>query len=169
MRSRVRVIGLLIVSVGVLHAANIDKPLAETEGRRRAAETGVRQIKAKSVQDAEQVRALYTGAASRQNAWLDLACQGIEQSAPAAPDVAAAAQTAASTLLEWVVGRNRALGQPIMADKVAESVKASIVRDLTDIADEVWRSHRGANSEKRTKSIADLRSRLLWKPWDEVR
>ena len=76
-------------------AANVDKALTEADGRRKAAENGLREIKAKSKEQGEQVRPLYAEAASRNNAWLDVVCQSIQQGASTAPDVSS---------LAWLAG-----------------------------------------------------------------
>jgi hypothetical protein len=168
MVQRLFVAGILFVvgSVIVSQAANINKALADAEGRRRAAENGLREIKAQSQGD--QVRAAYMEAASRQNGWLDIVCQAVEQPAPTAPDVSSAAQTAASSLIEWVTVRNKALGQPELTGTVADANKTSITRNLTEIAAEMWKDNRNANEQKRTKAITDLRSRLQWKAFEQV-
>ena len=151
-----------------LMAAPLDKSLSDTDGRRKAAENGLRQIKAKSQEQAEGVRALYTAAASNNNAWVDAVCQAIEQGTPANPDLSGVAGSAASSLLEWVSARNRALGVAEMTAPVAESVKKSIVQDLTDIAVGTWRTSRGDSADKRKKAAATLRERLRWKAFEEV-
>jgi hypothetical protein len=125
---------MILVAISALNAAPFDKSLSETDGRRKAADNGLRQIKMKSQQEAEQVRGLYTAAASNNNAWVDMVCQAIEQGAPAAPDVSGVAGSAASSLVEWVCARNRALGLPELRGSVGESVKKAVTQDLTDIA-----------------------------------
>ncbi len=76
------IVAALLVLAGtsaLLIAANVDKALTDADGRRKAAENGLREIKAKSREQAEQVRPLYAEAASRNNAWLDVVCQSIQQ------------------------------------------------------------------------------------------
>src|SRR4030095_7431732 len=126
-------------------------------------------IKMKSQQEAEQVRGLYTAAASNNNAWVDVLCEAIEQGAPAAPDVSTVAASAASSLVEWVSARNRALGLPELTGPVGESVKKTVVQDLTDIASSAWRDNRGNNADKRKKAAATLGERLRSKPFEEIK
>ena len=161
-------LAMILVSMSALDAAPLDKSLSETDGRRKAAENGLRQIRMKSQQEAEQVRGLYAAAASNNNAWLDMVCQAIEQGAPAAPDVSGVAGSAASSLVEWVSARNRALGLPELTGPVGESVKNAVVQDLTDIASGTWRDSRGDSADKRKKAAATLRERLRWKAFEEV-
>ena len=164
-----RVLALLLVALtAVTYAADLNKALTETEGRRRAAENGLRDIKKKSARDAEQVRALYTEAASANNAWLETVCQAIQQGAANAPDVATSAQSAADALVAWVNLRNRALSLPVLDDTVATMVKRTVVQNLTDIAAESWKKDRRNDERKRTAAVARLKERLQWKAWDAV-
>ena len=133
-----------------------------------AAVSSAANIKTKSAQEAEQGRSVYAEAASRQNGWLDMVCKSVEQGASTATDVSSAAQTAASSLVEWVTVRNRALGQPELTDTLADATKTSVSRDLTDIAAETWKNNRGANKQKQTKAITDLKNRLRWKAFEEI-
>ena len=94
----VAVLPVLTGSSVLLIAANVDKALTGADGRRKAAENGLREIKTKSKEQAEQVRPLYAEAASRNNAWLDVVCQAIQQGAATAPDVSASVEPAASAL-----------------------------------------------------------------------
>lgn len=162
-------LAMILVCISALQAAPLDKSLSETDGRKKAAENGLRQIKMKSQQEAEQVRGLYTAAASNNNVWMDMICQAIEQGAPAAPDVSSAAASAASSLVEWVSARNRALGLPELTGPVGESVKKAVVQDLTDIASSTWRDSRGDNADRRRKAAATLGERLRWKPFEEIK
>ena len=157
---------LLLAVAGAL-AANADKAMADTESRRRAAENGLREIKAKSADALDETRRAYATAAAGQNAWLDQVCKALEETTPGA-DVSPAAQTAASTLVDWVAVRNRALAAPVMTIEVADSVKKSIVRDLLDIANATWKSARGDDAQRRSKTVASLRERLRWKPWEDL-
>ena len=61
-------LAMILVAISALNAAPLDKSLSETDGRRKAAENGLRQIKMKSQQEAEQVRGPYVTAASNNNA-----------------------------------------------------------------------------------------------------
>src|SRR5438105_157920 len=93
LRTIVGAIGLLMIVVTVSQAADLKKAMAETEGRKRAAENGLKEIKAKG-QPSEELRRAYIDAAAQQNAWLDSVCGALEQGTPAAPDVSAVAQRA---------------------------------------------------------------------------
>jgi hypothetical protein len=150
---------LVIVSGGMFVAAsNVDKALGEADGRRKAAENGLREIKTKSKEQAEQVRPLYAEAASRNNAWLGTVCQAIQQGK--GPDVAAIIESAASALVQWVSARNRALGVAELTPPIAEAVKKRVVADLTEISAETWKDNRGASDQKRLKNAAALKDRL---------
>jgi hypothetical protein len=61
-------VSLLVLAGGgtVIAAANVDKAFVETDGRRKAAETGVREIKVKTKDQVDQVRPLYVEAACPQ-------------------------------------------------------------------------------------------------------
>jgi hypothetical protein len=166
---RTVVLAMVLANICVLQAAPLDKSLSETDGRKKAAENGLRQIKMKSQQEAEQVRGLYTAAASNNNAWVDMLCQAIEHGAPAAPDVSTVAGSAASSLVEWVSARNRALGLPELTGPVGESVRKTVVQDLTDIASSAWRDSRSDNADKRKRAAATLGERLRWKPFEEIK
>jgi hypothetical protein len=160
---------MILVSISAVQAAPLDKALSETDGRKKAAENGLRQIKMKSQQEAEQVRGLYTAAASNNNTWVDMLCQAIEQGAPAAPDVSSVAGSTASSLVKWVSARNKALGLPELTGAVGESVKKAVVQDLTNIASGTWRDSRGDNADKRKKAAAALAERLRWKTFEEIK
>lgn len=159
---------LLVAVTAVTYAADLNKALTETEGRRRAAENGLRDIKKKSAQDAEQVRALYTEAASANNTWLDTVCQAIQQGTAEAPDVSASTQAAADALTAWVNVRNRALSLPVLDESVAATVKRTVVENLTDIAAEVWKKERRGDERKRTAAVATLTQRLRWSTWEQI-
>jgi hypothetical protein len=163
------VIGIVGVVVVLAHAADMNKALGDAEGRRRAAENGLKAIKAKPSGVTDEIRTLYTEAAGKQNAWLDAVCQAIEQGGgTAAPDVSAAAQSAAASLIAWVKVRNGALGQPELAATVAEDARKNIVQNLVDISADVWKTNRTADPKKRASAAAGLKERLKWKSFDEV-
>ena len=166
-RNALVVIAMVAMAGVASHAADIKKALADTEGRKRAAENGLKQIKAKG-QPSDQIRGAYVEAATRQNAWLDSLCQAIEQGGATTPDMAASAQTAASSLVDWVNVRNRALGVPELAGAIADSTKKSVAQDLIDIASESWKSNRSSDAKKRTAAAATLKERLRWKPFEEI-
>jgi hypothetical protein len=110
----------------------------------------------------------YTEAATRQNAWLDSVCQAVEQSAATAPDVTAAAQTAASSLVEWVSIRNRKIGLQELTGATAESTKKSIANDLIEIANATWKGNRSGDAKKRSAAVNALKERLRWKTFEEI-
>ena len=114
---------VLVASSVPLIAGKVDKALTEANGRRRAAANGLREIKTKSKEQAEQVRPLYAEAASRNNAWLEIVCQAIQQGASTAPDVSATVEPAASALVQWVSARNRVLGVPDLTPTLGEGVR----------------------------------------------
>ena len=162
------VTAVLVAGGAVLAAADLEKALAGADGRRRAAENGLRQIKAKPPGEIEQIRALYTEAASRNNAWLDIVCQAVQQPSSTAPDVTAAVEPAASTLVAWVSARNRALGVAGLTPAVADAVRTSVVAELTEIAGATWKRNHGGSAPRRANAVAGLNGRLRWKAWDEV-
>jgi hypothetical protein len=59
------------VATVVLYAADLNKALHDTENRRKAAESGLHVIKAKSAADGQAVRATYEEAAVQHNEWID--------------------------------------------------------------------------------------------------
>jgi hypothetical protein len=69
------ILGVLLVVAVTSEAADLGKTIASTEGRKRAAENGLKEIKSKSPQPSEQIRTAYVEAANKQNAWLDVVCQ----------------------------------------------------------------------------------------------
>jgi hypothetical protein len=83
-RMMVGAVGLVFMAAGASQAADLNKSLSDAEGRRKAAETGLKEIKTKSPQPSDQIRTTYSEAASRQNAWLDVVCQAVEQGASSA-------------------------------------------------------------------------------------
>lgn len=169
MFQKVLVAGMISVAIGVTsYAADLNKAIADAVGRVRAAETGVREIKTKASQRVNDVQPLYTAALSTNNTWLDLVTQAVQRGDTSAPDVTAAAQSAASSLVEWVSARNRTIGLPDLTGTTADSVRTTVVQNLTDIATEFWKGNRRANDQRRAKAIADLNSRLRWKAWDEI-
>ena len=167
-RMVVGTIGVLLVAALASQAADLNKAVSEAEGRKRAAENGLKDIKAKSSQPADEIRNAYTKAATSQNVWLDTVCQAVEQATTSAPDVSAAADAAAQTLVEWVSVRNRALGLPELTGATADSVKKSVTQDLVDIAGATWKNNRGADTKKRSSAAASLKERLRWKTFDEI-
>jgi hypothetical protein len=161
---------LLVASMGAhLAAAPIDRALKEADGRRQAAENGVRDIKAKSEGPAEYVRSAYEEAASRNNAWLETTCQAVQTGPASALDMTASADAAATALIQWVAARNRALGLAELSTAVGDSLKKQIVQDLGEITRSTWRSARSANEAKRAKTAAGLKERLQWRMWDEIK
>ncbi len=165
----VSIAGFVCAASVLAHAAGTNKAGAGTEGRRRAAENGLRSIKTKSSEQGEQVKALYEAAASANNAWLDAVSQAIQQGAATAPDVTAAVQTAATSLMEWVAVRNRTLGVPEITGVPTDAAKKSIVQDLTEISSAAWSTHHAADEKKRTTAASALKERFRWKSWEEVR
>lgn len=157
---------MTLLPVGAV--ADIQASLSETEGRRQMAENGLRDIKKKSAQEAEQVRERYNDAAARNNAWLDALCQAIQQGSATAPDVSASADAAAVSLVEWAKVRNRALGIPEMNEAATAAVKRMAVRDLNEIAKAEWASKHRGDESRRTKAATALKERLRWKTWEEV-
>jgi hypothetical protein len=157
-----------LIAGAIAQAANVDKALADSESRRKTAENGAREIKKKSSGQAAQVRAAYTAAANEHNAWLDQVCRAIEENGPSTLDASAAAKAAASSLVDWVAVRNRALDTPVMKSDLAEGVKKSVVQDMIDIATSSLKSAQGADKQKRMKIAASLNERLRWKTWEDV-
>lgn len=169
-RHRTIVAGAFVLagsSVRVI-AASLDRALTEADGRRKAAENGLRDIKAKSKAQAEQVRPLYAEAAARNNAWLDVVCQSVRERDSTGPDVSSHVEPAASALVQWVSARNRVLGVAELTPPVADAVKKRVIADLTEIASATWKSHRGGDEQKRTQAVTTLKERLQWRPWEEV-
>ena len=78
-RTIVGAAGVLLFTALASHAADLNKAVSDAEGRKRAAENGLKEIKIKSTQPSEQIRAAYNEAATRQNAWLETVCQAVEQ------------------------------------------------------------------------------------------
>jgi hypothetical protein len=164
------IMGLLVVAAaGVTQAVSVDKLIADAEGRKKAAENGLREIKAKSVQQGEQVRSPYADAVAAQNAWLDMVCQAVQQGTAAAPDVTAATQAAATSLLDWVNVRNRALGLPELTGAIADSTKKAVVENLAELTTVTWKNNRSADERKRTQAATALKDRLHWKTFEEVK
>ena len=162
----VTALAMALLPVGT--AANLETSLSQTEGRRQVAEKGVRDIKKKSAEEAQQERERYSDAATRNNAWLDVVCQAIEQGSATAPDVATSVEAAAVALIEWVKVQNRALAIPEMNEAATVSVKRMVVRDLTEIAKAEWNSKRRGDEARRRKAAATLKERLRWKSWEEI-
>jgi hypothetical protein len=160
-------LAVVATAVAALAAVTLDQALTDADGRRKAAESGLRQIKAKSQEQAEHVRALYVEAASRNSAWLASVCQAIQQGAPAAPDVKETVEPA-TALVQWVSARNRVLGVSELTPPLAEAVKKRVMEDLTEIANGSWKNARGANEQKRAKTASDLKDRLTWRTWEEI-
>jgi len=174
MASRARqklIVAVFVLGSGALTltAADVDQALREADGRRKAAETGVRDIKAKSQEQAGQARALYAEAASRNNAWLEAVCQAIQQGSSSAPNVSAMVEPAATALVQWVSARNRALGLPELTSPIGDTVKKRVIADLTDISNETWSRNRNAAEQKRTQAATSLKERLQWRSWEEVK
>jgi hypothetical protein len=117
--------GVLLIAL-VVQAADISNAITDAESRRRAAENGLKDIKTKSPPPSERIRTAYTEAATRQNAWLDAVCLAVEQGASTAPDVAAMADSAATSLVGWVSVRNKALALPELTGPAADGVKKSV-------------------------------------------
>ena len=167
--TRVMTFLLLVTTIGagISHAADLGKATTEAEGRKRAAENGARTIRSKSPQQADQVRGLYEEAAAAHNAWLDATKTAVEKGDTDSA-VTESAGKAATTLIRWVAARNQALGEGVLAGKVAESVEASTRQGLIDISTETARKQRSADAGKKTAAVTELTSRLRWKTWSEL-
>ena len=160
-------VALAISGLGLAFAADLTKATTEAEGRKRAAENGARAIRAKTPQQVEQVRTLYEDAASAHNAWLDATKSALEKGEADAA-ITDTATKAASSLVRWVAARNQALGEGILAGKLAETVEANTRQGLIDISAELARKERRAEASKKAQAAADLSSRLQWKRWSEL-
>jgi hypothetical protein len=167
-RKAIGLVGVLLVVATVSQAADADKVFANAEGRKRAAENGLKEIKTKSPQHSEQVRTAYTDAAMQQNAWLDALCQAVEQGTAAAPDLSSVAAAAASSLVDWVNVRNRALGLPELTGALGDNTRKSVAQDLLDITRTTWRSNRSADAKKRSSTANSLKERLGWRTFEEI-
>lgn len=159
---------VVLMSVVVGQAANITKAIADAEGRKRAAENGMKEIKTKSPDASQQAQAAYEDAARSQNAWLDAICGALTEGTTTMPDVSSSAQSAATSLVQWVNIRNRALGVAELTEPIADSVKKSVAADLVDIAVQTWKSNAVANPKKRATAAESLNQRLRWRPVDEI-
>jgi hypothetical protein len=169
MTRRVRSIAVMLLTLAfgtTVMGANLEKSVQDSEGRRRTAESGFRQIKAKS--GVQSVNAPYDDAAKANNTWLDEMIGSLEQPAAAAPNLAPAAEKAAAALVAWVAVRNRSLGEFELAGAAAESVKKKVVMDLTDIASEAWKNNRTKDQSKRAAVAKSLTERLRWKTSDQL-
>jgi hypothetical protein len=71
--------------------------------------------------------------------------------------------------VEWVPARNRILGVAELTPAAAEATKRIVIADLTTIAEGAWKEHAKGNEQKRARVVADLKTRLQWKAWDDVR
>lgn len=158
--------GFVLLAVAA-QAADINQVMANTESRRRAAENGLKDIKAKG-EPSGDVRDTYAAAAAATNTWLDSVCQAIERGSASAPDVSASAQQAADSLVAWVNVRNRILGVPEVAGTAVDVVKKSVTQDLTAIAETTWKANRSADAKKRGSAVNALKERLRWKAFDEI-
>ena len=167
LRVTVWTIGFLVLMSGASNAANLNQAIADAEGRRKAAESGVKAIKGKN-QSIEQLRQAYTEAANQHNAWLDLVSKAVQQKATTPPDVTAAIASTSTAFATWVAARNRALGEMELAGAAADAVKKKVSQDLTTIAAETWKSNKSADDKKRASVMTTLGDRLRWKSWDQL-
>jgi hypothetical protein len=157
----------VLALASLVNAADLRKATTDAEGRKRAAENGVRAIKSKAPQQADSAKELYLAAATAHGAWLDVTKTLVDkgESDSAASD---AAGRAAAALVKWVAARNAALGEPVLAGKTAETIEASVRQGLIDISLETARRQRGANANKKSQAVSDLSNRLRWKDWNEL-
>ena len=169
-------VGLLVLAGSgiVIGAANVDKALVETDGRRKAAETGVREIKvkAKDHKSDQDPPPLCRSGLPSNNAWLDTVSPG-DSAGDVNPRLTFRQRSSLRRPHSWpgYPARNRALGvadldrdqSPMLGEEASHLV------DLTEIANATWRSNRGGNQQKRTKSADALKDRLRWRSWEEVR
>jgi hypothetical protein len=173
MFARVRAAALLLGLVFVpaassLRASESDRALVETEGQRKAAENGVRKLKAQVAAQADALQRAYSEAASKQNAWLDATCQAIERGAETTPDVTSMADEAATAYNAWVALQNPALGLTTLDANSLAGVKKWMVTNLVAVTSSAWkRSHKRAEAD-RAKASAELKERLRWKAWDDI-
>lgn len=151
-----------------LYAADLNKAMQDTESRRKAAESGLHQIKVKSSADGQSVRTTYDQAATQNNAWLEQVSEAINRPSTSAPDVSLIADQAASAFIVWVATRNRSLGEFELAGAAAEAVKKKVVGDLTDIAIEAWKSNHHRDQGRRTAFTKSLSDRTRWKTSEQV-
>jgi hypothetical protein len=159
------IVAMVVTGAALMHAADIGKALAEAEGRRRAAESGVQQVQPKLSTDGNAVRAAYAEAATAQNAWLDAVIQSFDKGAAAD---ATLAEAAAKPLVAWVNVRNRTLGQPEMTAAVSEGVRKDIVRNLVDIAGQEWKANHSADAKRRAAVVPQLDQHLRWKKFEDI-
>jgi hypothetical protein len=161
-------VAMVVVGVTIAQAANLTKAIADAEGRKKAAETGLKQIKLKSADVSREPQAAYEEAARWQNAWRDGISGALAAEGGALPDVSGSAQSVATSLVLWVNVRNRALGLPELTEPTAESVKKSVGADLVEIAKQTWKNNAGANAKKRATAAESLNTRLQWRRVDDI-
>ena len=169
-RTVASIVFVILVMAAFAPAADLTKATSDAEGRKKAAESGARTIRAKAVQ-VDGPRELYMASASAHNAWLDATKALIDKGGSDTGQdsaVSDAAGKAAAALVKWVAGRNAALGEPVLSGKTADSVEARIRQDLVDISAETARRQRGATSDKKSQAASDLSNRLRWKGWSEL-
>ena len=167
---RLTVVVAMLTGAAVLHAATatLETSLAEAGARRKAAENRLGQIKSTSSQSAEAARALYGDAAAKNNAWVDAVCRTIEEGTKDAPDVSSLAEPAAASLLAWVSGLDKALGNPESSAAIADGSRKQVIQNLTDVAAKAWQKNRALSAEKRRQASAALRARLQWKTLEQL-
>lgn len=160
----------MLTGVTVLHAATatLETSVAEAEGRRKAAESRLGQIKSKSSPAADAAKALYADAAAKNNAWVDAVCRAIEEGTKAAPDVSSLAEPAAASLLAWVSGLDKALGNPESSAAIADGSRKQVIQNLGGIAVKSWQKNRTPDAAKRRQASVALRARLQWKTLEEM-
>lgn len=167
-RTAIGVVSLLLLVASVGTAADLEQALVNAAGRKRAAENGLRDIKRKSSEQAAAVRAAYSEAAARQNAWLEALCKGLREGGTTAPDLKVLADEVAAALVSWVTPRNRALGVPELTPQTAAQVQADTVKNLAEIAQEAWQRTAKGDDQRRTGFATALDQRLRWQPWEAV-
>jgi hypothetical protein len=168
-KSRTIMLAVALLALSTAMQADAKKALADTEGRRKAAENGASQIKAKSSSPAGDIENAYTAAAAANNAWLVATTASLETGAEAAPDVAQLADRAGTTLVTWVNHRNKALSLPELSGLAATSIAKAVANDLIEIASSTWRDNRKSSPAKRNETVKTLSDRLRWNPWREIR
>lgn len=154
----------ILFAAALAEALSLDQAITAAEGRRRAAENGVKAITAKSAGDDTAVKAAYEEAMSANNAWLDATVTAVKQGR-VIDGAQPSATEAASTLVAWVAARNRALGEPILAGAVASAVETRTRQELIELTTQATRG----NDKKRAATVQALESRLRWKAWGELK
>lgn len=162
-------ISLTWLSASAALAQPAAKGVGPIQGYRTAAEKQIVELKAKAGTNGgadalANVKATYEAARSQQATWVE-AVKAAASGSKTTDQIEAVGTETAKAVFACVQARRAALGQPALAEKLANGVENRIITEYTtDTPKQVKALKNGGADAARTLDEA-----LLWKEWDAVK